>query len=91
MGCPICGSHKMTPCGCSDEAVQLAYLREDMEASRSNDDENDEQQEKFEFLKAAAIVMTSAMCSTGSPIYMKEVVGIAHNLMNEVWKHKGKL
>lgn len=49
--------------------------------------EQDEQQEKFDYLKAAAIAFNA------SPEFrdMAGAIEAARNLVKEVWKHKGKL
>jgi hypothetical protein len=52
-----------------------------------------EQQEKFEFLKAAVVAAQAAKyaCSEQYDMHPKYVVGDALVLLNAVWEHKGKL
>lgn len=52
------------------------------------DDQQAEQQEKFEFLKQAALAGMQA--HTDYPDVTR-TVNEAINLLSEVWKHKGKL
>lgn len=89
MGCPLCGN-KPSNCDCTQEAYELNALREEIVDGKIVD----EQQEKFEFLKAVAIALAGGVASEvrpGESVRCSEIIKDATRLMNEVWKYKGKL
>lgn len=76
--CCACGNFYHEDTGCGICAVRA---KEGLAEARR------EQQEKFEFLKMATI----ALANRGFGVSELKLACAAKDLMNEVWKHKGKL
>jgi surface antigen len=82
----------MSDCNCPWEYCDTQELLRNT-APINMTQEQIEQQEKFEFLKAAVVAAQAAKYF--SPVNWdmnpKHSIGDALVLLNEVWKHKGKL